>query len=346
MLDVFFPKLFIGRDSELAKLVRWATEDKVPRRLTSIAGPPGYGKSWLLHQLESLLSTRRDLFVIRVSPLELRSRTDIIKWLPHVVKRAKGVCPEFVDNDQSNSPEAMIAQLLENLCKTCSPILRPVLIVDSLDEPSENESKALEKHLLEQFWRNPCVRMVISFRDDHRLNSHILRRGESRMLLVPFSKDEGHQQLDKRSELAGENLQISREDLLKIVAPYTLNIPGINTILSKRIKQNETNNQEPVLSADDLRDCWQELVGVELTRRPENKEILEKDLRIMAQREDTWTLETFARICGYSENDALHHLNSLMSLSIVLPPVRGQRYQLVDGLREILRAEIRLRDEK
>ena len=72
---------------------------------------------------------------------------------------------------------------------------------------------------------------------------------------------------------------------------------------------------------------------------------LERDLkRIVAHKEDTWTLETFATMCDYSEREALHHLQSLMALSVVSPAYK-QRYKVVDGLREIIRAENRLRSQ-
>lgn len=344
--EVFSPKLFVGRISNLEELIRWSTDPVVPRRLKSIAAPPGYGKSWLLYQLENRLTGRSDVFVIRVSPLELKSKEDIEQWLPSVVKKAQAMCARVRDGVPGDLLESQISNLLEDLYESCHPSLTPILIVDGLDETLKNEQRELEIHLLEQFWRDPRVRIIVSFRDEYSLTSPNLRRGEERVPLEPFSEDDGRRQLDKRSELKAEELRISQADMLKIVSPYTLNVPGLNTILSKCIKQNEGFQRHPVLSADDLRECWHTLIGLALTRRAETPESLEKDLkRIVDHHEDTWTLETFANLCACSESTAYYHIQSLMTLSVVSSAYR-QRYQVVDGIREIIRAENRLRREK
>lgn len=342
----FSPNLFVGRISELEELTRWATDPVVPRRLKSIAAPPGYGKSWLLYQLENRLASRSDVFVVRASPLELKSKEDIEQWLPSVVKKAQTMCAKVRDGVPGDLLESQISNLLEDLYESCHPPLTPILIVDGLDETLKNERRELEIHLLEQFWLDPRVRIIVSFRDEYSLTSPNLRRGEERLLLEPFSEDEGRRQLDKRSKLMEEQLRISQGELLKIVSPYALNIPGLNTILSKRIKQNEDYHRHPLLSADDLQECWHTLIGLALTRRAETPESLEEDLkRIVGHQEDTWTLETFANLCVYSEGTAHYHIQSLMALSVVSSAYR-QRYQVVDGIREIIRAENRLRREK
>jgi uncharacterized protein YydD (DUF2326 family) len=46
--------------------------------------------------------------------------------------------------------------------------------------------------------------------------------------------------------------------------PYQFNHPGLNTILAKKIKQNEEKGQNPVLGSDDLRECWLELIKEQL----------------------------------------------------------------------------------
>ncbi|RME50821.1 MAG: hypothetical protein D6796_02220, partial [Caldilineae bacterium] len=53
--EKFNAKLFVGRESLLEDLIRWATAPTVRRRLRTIAAPPGYGKTWLLHELERRL---------------------------------------------------------------------------------------------------------------------------------------------------------------------------------------------------------------------------------------------------------------------------------------------------
>ncbi|RME46360.1 MAG: NACHT domain-containing protein, partial [Caldilineae bacterium] len=318
------------------------------RRLRTIAAPPGYGKTWLLHELERRLreKNRDDLFIIWVPTSELTSRGKIIEWLPGVIAAAQEVCPDVRGIAPGDSPQTAIDRLLEDLSQGCSPPRRVLLFVDGLDEISEAAQKELARHLLEPFWQDTTVRMVISFRDDYSLKSHLLRRGEKRIFLPPFSRREGETQLDKRARLAGETLPIAREELLARVEPYPLNVPGINTILSQRIKQNEAEKRAPLLSADDLHACWRELVGPQLSQMPQDATILEEDLRhIVELEEDTWTLEDFAEKCNYTQTDAYYHIQSLLALTVVVQ-AGGPLYKVADGLRELLRAERRLKDEE
>lgn len=343
--DKFPQNLFVGREPELQNLIEWVMAPTVPRRLKTITAPPGYGKSWLLRQLENQLGAKhgRELFLINVPTLQLKSRADIAAWLPSIIKEAKKFCDEVRTPDPANSPETIISHLLEDLSKNCSPTLRPIILVDAFDELFPNEGRELEKHLLEPFWANSNVRIVIAFRDELSLVSPTLRRGEERIRLEAFSEPEGRRQLDKYLQLKDEGLQISLEDFFDLVDPYTLNVPALNLILLRRIRQNERANRSPLLSADDLRASWHELIGEKLTQQPFSADTLESDLwKIVRIPETSWNLETFAEVCGYTVYEALQHIDGLITLGVV-NQTRRQRYQVIDGLREILRLQLRFR---
>ena len=344
----FSPDLFVGRETFLENLTRWAIEQTVRRRLRTIAAPPGYGKTWLLCELERRLRERErnDLFLIRVPTLQLTSRNTIIEWLSEVVPAAQAICPNTRNIAPGDSPQTAIARLLQDLSQSCSPRRRILLFVDGLDEIPSGAQRELARHLLEPFWRGPSVQMVISFRDDYSLKSHLLRRGEERVFLVTFSPQEGKEQLDRRARLAGETLPITREALLALVAPYSLNVPGINTILARRIRENADEERDPLLVADDLRDCWRELIGPQLNQMSQKATVLEEDLKnIVEIEEDTWTLEEFMEICNYTQTDAYYHIQSLLALTVVVQ-AGGPLYKVTDGLRELLRAENRLQNEE
>ncbi|MCK6625934.1 MAG: hypothetical protein L6R45_12250 [Anaerolineae bacterium] len=343
----FSPDLFVGRETELADLIRWATADTVPRRLRTIVGPPGYGKSWLLCQLEKRLRDSRrhgrDLFLLRIPTAEVISRQQIKAWLPSLIKTAQDVrSGEIRDHAPTDPPETIIARLLEDLCQNCSPTLRPILLVDALDELLDNERRELEKNLLEQFWLNPGVRIVMAFRDDLGLKSPNLRRGEIRTPLQIFEPETGQKQLQK---LAAENVPPQPADLLPLLPPYLWTHPQINVSLYE-IAQREAPNRQPLaFTTDELKSCWVSLIKDKVDQALLSQDVIENDLRAISAGEDTWTLETFAALGQYAQGEALDHLQSLMALSIV-SQAGGQRYQVVDGLRELLRAEIKLREKE
>lgn len=342
--DQFPQNLFVGRELLLQILIEWVLALTVPRRLKAITAPPGYGKSWFLRKLAKRLEPKhsRELFLIWAPTLRLRSKAEIARWLPSVVEEAKKYCPEVRTLDAAAPPEAIIAALLEDLSKHCSPNLRPILIVDAFDELLDNERRELEKHLLERFWANPNVRIIMAFRDELSLRSPTLRRGEDRLHLGIFSEYEGREQLTKRQELLEEKVQTSIEVLLEWINPYPLSVPGINTIIFERVRQNEASSNNSILNPADIRACWRELIGPKLETSLDTVETIEKDLQqITALSEDSWTLESFADKGGYTQTNALYRIQSLMALSVVVQ-AGGQRYKIVDGLRELLYAEARL----
>ncbi|MBN1995311.1 MAG: hypothetical protein JW953_21665 [Anaerolineae bacterium] len=340
--ETFSPSLFAGRQRELDDLIRWVTDPSGVRRLRTIAAPPGYGKTWLLRELERRLINRRDLFIISVPvpASKLISRVQMVEWLSFVVRNAQIVYPTVRDIGQF-SPEIIISNLLEDLTQA-SPPLHPILLVDGFDELQYNERRELEKCLLDQFWLNPAARIIVSLRDESVLASTNLRRGEERVLLRPFSEKEGHQQLEELLDLKVKDSKY--QEILKLIAPYTLNIPGLNAILVERIQENIKNNRQPILTAADLRACWHELIGPELNRQPEAIEFIERDIQaIIALPQDSWTFETFAVQGKYLQRDALNHIQMLMALGIVCH-AGGQKYTVIDGLRQILQAEQRLKE--
>ncbi len=340
--------LFVTR-SELFSLIDFATATRVSRRLRSVAGPPGYGKTWLLHQLEQHLLNHKELFVVRAPTNISTSKKDLTDWLAEIVERARKICPQVGKvNPTEDEPEAVIGHLLEKLCETCSPTWRIILIVDALDEVPEHIRKSMENSFLGQFWLKDCVRMVVSFRDDFSLRAHHLRRGERRIVLDTFTQEQGREQLAKRAYFLDEPSNMAYEEILSLVNPYKLNYPGLNTLLVQKIKQNEQIGQVPLITADDLRDCWQAVIKQPLAETSGYAETLESDLKaIVSHNEDSWTFGTFSRICNYTQNEAFVHWQGFIALSVVVPhPIHKSGYMVIDGLREMLRAEIRLRDKE
>ncbi len=343
-LEPYSPDLFVGREELLAELVDWVFKPASRYRLKLISAPPGYGKSWLLAALIERLSARPDFFVISIPVADLISQNQIEAWLSTVIDQVRAVRPAISDRGVDDTLEGKISHLVQGLAAG-SPSLRPVLIVDGLDEPSPAQQEFLQKQLLEQFWRYPEVRLIVSCRDDYRLTSPLLRRGASpRIELSPFSETEGLEQLQKRANLEAEAFPLAEEAFLEL-APYRLTIPGLNTLLGRHIRQNQVDGRIPLLSADEVRACWLAIIGPAINEKPQHSETLESDLRRMVQlSEESWTLETFARVCGYTQDQAGQHLKSLQELSLVAH-TGLQRFQIIEGIRQILQLEIKLRFE-
>lgn len=337
-LESIDPGLFVGRETELQELIDWSLAEFVSRRLMTIVAPPGYGKSWLLSHLEHRLADQhgRDLFLIHVPTLKLRSTQDIVDWLSSVVAEAKNFRPDMQVPYPTNSPDTIIAHLLDEL----SP-LRPLLLVDAFDELFHNERRELEKNLLQPFWSNSNVRIIMAFRNEFTFISPYLRRGEERFSLEIFTLDAGQKQLQI---LAAANSIINLEALISLIPPYRWTHPQINASLYNIIEQRFLNKESPLLTADDLRNCWVSLIEGILIQNTGALSQIENDLKAIVAVEDTWTLETFSIVCQYDIREAFNHIDQLFAIGFIAPEAQSQRYQVVDGIREIIRAELRLRE--
>lgn len=334
----FSPNLFVGREAELEQLIQWAIAETVPRRLKTIAAPPGYGKSWLLYQLEERLHGNHragcPLFLIRVPAKVVTSREAIAAWLPSVITKAQVDHPydNIRDHNPVNPPETIIAHLLEDLCENCHPALCPILIVDAFDELPDNERGDLERHLLERFWNNSSVRMIMAFRDEIRLTSPPLRRGEERIPLGVFTPMLGQKQLQRRAEFYQDSLSL--QVLLPLIPYYNWTHPKINTSLYETAKQKIQNQQPLEFTLDEKRSCWVALIAEKLPYTPLTLSLIEKDLKAIIGSGNTCTAETFAQAGGYSLSIAFKHLQDLMALSLIF--TENQKYKVIDGIREFI----------
>lgn len=263
----------------------------------------------------------------------------MLKWLLSILEQAKHACSNIRDAAPGDTLESIIFRLLEDLCQHCGPTVRPILIVDNFDEVHPNEREMLEKQLLEQFWRNLCVRIIIATRDEFGLSSFNLRRGEERKYLSVFKPPEGQAQLEKRAA-STDTPVLPPAELLPLIRPYQWTNPGLNTCLYEKAKRRRLGQQNPLLTPDDLKNCWLIPIESRSNQVSVSLAVIESDLKAIIS-EETWTVETFAQICNYSRSVALNHIDSMMTLGLLSS--ERQRYKVVDGLREIIRAEVGLR---
>ncbi|GIK43241.1 MAG: hypothetical protein BroJett011_70740 [Chloroflexota bacterium] len=345
--DEFSPALFIGREAELAQLIQWVTTNAIlSRRLITIAAPPGYGKSWLLGKLQKRLLERhgRDLFIMFVAAADLTSISKMTNWIQSVIKAAREGGLAVRESNPEDSLATIIHHLLEDLCEHSNPPLRPVLMVDGLDELAPKTAEVLQKVFLESFWDKPQLRMIISFRDEFSLTSHTLRLGEERMSLTAFTPPTGKEQLRKRvtSEAPSILFQKDLKDLVALIPQYTWTNPGLNTCLYTKAKKRRVNGQTPLLTVADLNECWLGPIKAKSKELSVTLSELESNLKIVSA-EDTWTVETFSQICGYSLVVAHKHIQELIALSLVTN--EKQKYKIVDGIRELIRAEVALSNQ-
>jgi len=218
--------------------------------------------------------------------------------------------------------------------------------VDGFDELLPHERKMLETHLLEKFWgRKDCTRIVIALRDEFSLSSPILRRSEKRLNLPVFSPETGEAQLQKRAELQKETV-VPPAELKPLIPPYNWTHPRINTHLHDTIHLRKQNQSDLALNADDLKQCWSSLIEEKLEQEGFDLNTIEDNLKALVghDQQEALTMQQFAETGKHSRSSASTHIQNLMKLSLVSSS--KQRYKVVDGIREIIRAEVVLRGKE
>lgn len=354
--DNFSPALFVAsREPYVNELFEWAIAPDVGGRVWIIEAAPGYGKTWVLCRLEQRLRDEgihgKNLFVVRVPAKQLTSGPDknawrkaILEWLAEKITEVKKFRPTIRDHDPDAEPEANIVSLRNQLCR--QPVLPPLLIIDAFDEVEDDERRSiLERSLLEPFWLdNNCAKIIIAYRDQFKFRSSSLKNDREPDSISPleiFARSDGEEQLHRLTvELSIANLIIPHD--LPTILPYEWNHPKINSCLFTILHAKVTKSEMAKLTADDLRACWLGLIEERAKAEKLLLSRIEQDLKAIVKMK-RWTHEEFHDVCEYSTlAETLRAIDALRKLSLVLY-LTGLENQVIDGVREIICAELELR---
>ena len=177
---------FVGRRDEIAKIVTWAKEHK--KRVLTVTGPPGIGKTWLLKQAFSLLKTspRNNVLWIDVPRPE-----NIGKWLKKLLKRVSIDYPEAPPYDPIPQPGVLLQEMATILCQNNTAFY---FVFDKGDElfrdDDQDDWHTVEKIIINPLARLDCIHFIIALHDDQRIGTSILRRSSAHLPLKNFQKEQ------------------------------------------------------------------------------------------------------------------------------------------------------------
>ena len=351
MAEPYVPDLFVGRTTPLANIIGWTYEKNPVQRVLSVVGPPGVGKSYLLHRTyDSLKAAGRLVFWIDLSrdPAIRGECPDVIikdgphQWLKMAIEQSRKVCKHVRGYDGTTSLEVGMYSLATDLCERCD--LMPILVVDGFEEIDQAWRDWLEESMLAQFISRDCTRIIIGRRDEFALNSPSLRWTEGKEILSVMDEAESGLQVktrlknwDKRKRRTHDTKYLPPTELIEnlhtlyAIPPYAWNHPGINTFLLERIVPRHQAGSEAYLTADDLRRCVLEITTATAQLSQPQLECL---LAVATRLPLTWANEDLTDNLKIVIED--EDLAELFRRGIVFNIEGTPLYQVADGIRELI----------
>lgn len=337
--------LFVDRPDPLRALKEWvdAPGDK---RVKSLVGPPGSGKTWILKTLESEWEKSRYVLWLDVPKwMNPPSSGDPIKskfahqQLEDLWKKAKQFCdfPEIIDHTADLS--AIIEKLVEIVCN-CNLEHDPVVIVDGYDEITEDQAKAFSKRVLEKLISRRCIRMIIAYRDEWTLQGDVLRNNETKPPLRIDTVDKSFAVAQFRRLYPHiSHIDEELDNWMNQFQYYTWNIPLINDILFS-IGFRSGPPTPRALNDQDLYGCFKEVIErpspTGIPRYPMlDSEQFELIYQIANQLPNEWSSTDVEQRFGMSNFYLDTRTRQFFELGLIMQD--GNNHQIAAGLRELLR---------
>lgn len=330
---------FVGRKEAITQAEQWRHSEK---RLLTITGIPGIGKTWLVNYLVQLWDAEPNTFVKHLDlqpyinthqidqPQEPFGESDEFF---NAARQFIEQCDVGVIYESTNELAVAIGQVAERLCEKHAQGHLIYLFLDGADDLSAEEWGTLEAHLIEPLCRCEEIRFVISLRESQRIQSFPLRSQEERLELPPLANIEGREQLQRRGISGAE---LGKLDKL-IENGYQLEHPGINSFLAIKILREKIDFTGEYITEPFVQELLIALDTVPIHHPDDVKHAIDLLLNL-AQLTDQWSFQIYRNhrqlsiSKGWEEIDFLqqHHL-------ILFVPDSAQLYRVAPGILPFLR---------
>jgi hypothetical protein len=261
------------------------------------------------------------------------------RYLDEAWEKAKQICPFQDLIDHSADLTAIIERLVEILCG-CGLDYDPIVIVDGYDEITEEQAKAFSKRVLEMFISHDCIRMILAYRDDWKLQQDTLRLNESNPQLHITNVDKSFA-IEQFQLLFPSHLGMDRDLLtwMNQLQHYQWNIPLINRILFQKGFNSNPLSLRP-LENQDFYECFKLAIERPDSSGKSRYEMLTPEQfklihNIAIQLPNEWSataVEEHFEISNFYMDDRVIHF-----FDLGLIEQEGNIHQIVSGLRGLLR---------
>jgi hypothetical protein len=368
--ETFDNDRFVGRDDLILEIEDHVCQNR--KRVISVVGGPGTGKSWLLAKCKKKWGEQNGRFIFTLHCPDVLMLNDgraiaqdekVKGWLRNVLDQVQMANANFPILNLGNNTQFIIQEFVRILCEDyiqdgeCNP---PVLLVDDYDELDRNAMMWLNKLVLEFFLSNQLFAIVLARRDQNGLSSDALRRNEVVVEVQKYDQVSSNRVDALRVYQAiqqkfypnlGDKMPAFKA-CMECLKEYDWAHPFINTFLSDRFLSRACQDVSRVCWTDaDIKDCIEQLVsrprpvfssGSPPPSLPEmlspnrypplTSEQFSMLWKIANDLPPTWVEHDLFACVG----KRLRDLRGLFELGIIISSP-NYRFQVMDGLRSLFR---------
>ncbi len=372
--EEFDKDLYVRRENIERDITKWITTP-TSKRVGVLEAPPGSGKSWLITFLatdeEQKRFYRSTMFVPSkelgaINAVNLRQRIADLqtRWVAKTINQLQDVlCPDpnpIYINFLETTDLIRRTQFLAELLCLCPELHPPVFFIDGYDEISEDILVDLRRYLVDPLLTHiSCTKIVIGIRPGVLINGINLRDHLSYFEFdLTWKQDEAESARRQIEQITSSQEYLYPEKLLSRirVSMQELNIKGIlrlpfvtrflyDRLLTKAEGTEDANESSTslihLLNKKDYLDCLFSLFqGAKIAKI--EKHHLDSVGLIATHLGVTWSQTDFKNSEEIRKSEVippqvyLSRLNELKERGLVIYIGNPDKYQLVDGIREIV----------
>ena len=355
MILEYNANLFVDRPTIRGKIEQWA-DGALDKRLFSVIGPPGSGKTWLLKDLYEKWkgetnSGKRDRLVFWLDVPEVVNRgekqrdlvlnkEEVFKWLERTREEALENCPEIREIDRTVEPSRAVEDIVDDLCQPGVLEDAPIFILDRYDEVPKLAAEVVCDRLIRYLTSRECTRVLMAYRAEIKLYFGVPRFNQHSESME--SKISAEEQFRRLAEHHGvRELPSNLDDWKASLKNYPWTHPFINAFFFECAWQGNGQPLRP-LTAADLRQCCEILITRPdaTTGIPRYHPLSPNEFNLLKQIankcRDEWAEWELEEYTGQkSSSEMIKRLANEYGLIANIP--KTPRQKIADGLRELLR---------
>lgn len=330
---------FVERKDEIAQIIDWAKKKK--KRLLTVIGLPGIGKSWLLEETLPQLNNpdnRNTLWINVPKPEEIST------WLKALLLDISNEYPNVPAYDAATEVAVLLEHMAAVLCAECNGDF--YLVFDKGDElfrgDNQDDWREFERIVIEPLARLECIRFIIALHDQQRIQTWILRRSSESLALEGFKNSgAGLNHIRRLLPYALNPLpEVTAERVCEEYLPnYGWEHPGLNAYLICECLILEDNKLVPNFGQPDfLADVLEALLNNLPPDVPQTIDLLTQ-VAIHCQKNSLpfWTPLNMQEICGLSNSDAWKKIDEWRTFQLIVEE-EGGGFNIQESLCELVLA--------